>query len=330
MVSAKHKHACTISLYVCVLLISQSAVFAQLSRPETESEALSTIKTATNPTLKLTAAEDFIARFPNSGSRISIAEIIAAEIVKIRNGAVALALLERAQAVFTSEQERELFKPVTIEVYSISNRFDAAFTLAADLLARNPENLNVLVTMASMGVNESVKADRKLAELALQYTLKAIEIVEAGKQPASVNDERWGTYKNNLGLLYRNAGILYMLFNNTQEAKARAAKACLLMPHEPSNFAALGQVINSEYSTQFEKYEAMPDGDAKREAQKNVSALLDELIDAFARAVGLATGSSRYQDLVRALVPPLTNYYKTRHNSTEGLQQLINRYRLKP
>jgi hypothetical protein len=329
-VSANHKDALPIALCLCVLLISQSAVFAQLSRTETESEALATIRNATNPTLKLTAAEDFIARFPNSGARLNVAELIGAEILKIRNGAVAFALLERAQAVFTSEQEREIFKPITLEVYSLSNRTDDAFTLAAEMLSKNPADLNVLILMASIGVDQSVKTNRKLAELALQYALKAIEIVEAGHKPESVNEERWATYKSNLGLLYRNSAILYVLFHRTEEAKTHAGKACLLMPQEPSTFATLGRAIDFEYSAQLQKYEAMPDGEAKQEARKKVDALLDDLIDAFARAVGLATGLPRYQELVRVLVPPLTSYYQTRHNSTDGLRALINKYRLKP
>jgi hypothetical protein len=328
--SANHKDAMRIGLCICVLLISRGAVVAQLSRAETESEAFAAIKSATNSTLKLTAAEDFIAAFPNSNARLSVAELIAAEILKVRNGAVALALLERAQAIFTSQQEREVISPVAIEVYLNGNRPEDAFKLAADFLGKNPDNLNVLVLMASIGVNESLKANRKLSESALQYTLKAIDIVEAGNKPASVNEEKWATYKGNLGLLYRNSAILYVLFQNTQEAKVRAAKACLLMPQEPSNFASLGRAIDFEYAAQLEKYEAMPDGDAKRAAQTKLNTTLDQVIDAFARAVGIATGHSRYQDLVRVIVPQLTAYYQTRHNSTEGLRELINKYQLRP
>jgi len=312
---------------VCVVLISHMAVFAQLSRPETESDALTAIKTATNPTLKLTAAEDFVARFPASRSRSNIAELIAGEISRVRDGAVALALLERALAVFTSEQEREIFKRVSFEVYAISNQYEAAFSLAAELLAKNPQDVHVLMLMASIAVSEWVKPKRELAELGLRYTLQAIAIVEAGRQPAAVKDERWATYKNDLGLLYRNSAILYMSFNNVPEARTRATKATMLMPNEPSNFAMLGRAIGQDYLTQLEKYDAMADGEAKQGARRKLDLVLDDLIDAFAHAVGLSVGRPRYQDLVQIVVPLLTNYYKTRHQSTEGLQQLIDRYR---
>ena len=58
----------------CVFAVSNASLSAQTP---TEADALSAIKLATNPTTKLTAAEDFIAKFPNSTARVSIAETIA-------------------------------------------------------------------------------------------------------------------------------------------------------------------------------------------------------------------------------------------------------------
>ena len=79
---------------------------------------------------------------------------------------------------------------------------------------------------------------------------------------------------------------------------------------------------------QKEAYDAMLEGKAKQEAQKKLDELLDAMIDAYARAVGLATGRVQYQSLLQTMIPDLTLYYKIRHNqSTQGLQELINRYR---
>lgn len=304
---------------------------AQVTKQLTEAESLAAIKLATNPTSKLAAAEDFIARFPKSDARVSIAELVAAELLKIKNGAVALVLIERAHAVFTSEREREVLKPVALEAYLIGGRFEDAFSLASELLAKDPENVNVLVRMTHAGVQDSVKANRKFAELALQYGLKAITIIESSNKPASVDDETWSIYKADLGHLYRNTAILYLALQNTQEAKARSLKAAQLMPFDPSHFAVFGMAANAEYTAQLDLFNAMPEGASKQEARRNLDALSDSIIDAFARAVGLATGRPRYQQLLQVLVPTLTNHYKNRNNqSTQGLQQLINRYRPTP
>jgi tetratricopeptide (TPR) repeat protein len=326
MKSLNHKDTKTlINLCLWIFVVSYAPVFAQSS---TEADALATFKLATNPTTKLAAAEDFIAKFPNSNARLSIAEAICDEILKIRNGTVALALLERARAVFTSEEEREILKPVALEAYAIGNRVDDAFALAGEMLAKNPDDLAVLMRMTVAGTDEARKKNRKHASVSLDYGLKAIALIEGDKKPASVNDQTWSLQKGNLAQLYQQTAILYVAAGNTQEAKARLTKAGGLSPLDPSNFALLARVINADYLSQMDAYAVMPEGRSKEEALKQLEAVLDLTIDAYARAAGLAIGRAEYQTLLQQVIPDLTIYYKQRHNkSIKGLQQLINRYR---
>ena len=320
-------------LCLCAFVVLAGAVSAQTPHAPTEAEALAAVKLATNPTLKLAAAEDFIARFPNSGSRLSVAELIAAEILKVRNGAVALSLLERAHAIFTREQEREILKPVALEAHVSGEQFDSAFVLASEILAKDPTNLQVLIQMNQAGTNPGVKHNRKLADQALQYGLTAISIIEKDTKPATIRDERWAIHKADLWICYRNTAILYLAQPepNTQEAKALSLKASALKPNEPFNFALQGIALDLEYTKQLGSYAKMADGASKQEARKKLDGLLDSMIDALARAVGLATGRPPYQDLIASLVPKLTKYYRERNNqSTAGLQELINRYRVRP
>ena len=316
-------------LAVCVFVVASAAVFAQST---TEADALTAIKVATNPTTKLAAAEDFIAKFPNSTARVSVAEMIAGEILKVGNGAVALALLERAHAIFTSEKEREVLKPAALDAYVLGNRADDAFALAAEMLAKNHDDVEVLIRMTAAGIDQASKKDLKYADISLQYGLKAIALLEATTKPASVTEEAWTSQRGKLGQLYQHTGILYLAAGrNTQEAKARFTKASTLSPREPFNYALLARVFLAEYSMQNEAYDAMPEGKSKQEAQTKLDELLDSMIDANARAVALATGRVEYQSLLQSLVPELTNHYKIRHNqSTKGLQELINRYRPAP
>jgi tetratricopeptide (TPR) repeat protein len=307
----------------CVFAVSEA--FAQTT---SEDDALAAIKRATNPTTKLTAAEDFIAKFPNSNARLSVAETVADEIMKIKNGAVALALLDRARAVFTSEQEKEILKPVALEAYAIGNRVDDAFALASEMLAKNPDDTTVLMRMTLTGAEEARKKNRKYADVSLQYGLKAIALLEAGQKPASIDDQTWALQTGSLAELYQQTAILYLASGNTPEAVSRFTKAATLSPLDPSNFALLARVMNADYLLQTEAFEAMPDGKARQDAQKKLEALLDSMIETYARAAGLATGRVEYQTLLQQVIPDLTIYYKRRHNeSIKGLQQLINRYR---
>jgi hypothetical protein len=328
MNSLNHKVAQPLMIVLSVFVVSHGTIFAQ---SVTELEALASIKRATNPTTKLAAAEDFVAKFPKSNARLDVAELIANEIFKVNNGTVALALLERAQAVFTSEPERELFKPAALEAYVIGNRLDDAFALAGEMLAKTPDDIRILARMTLAGTEEARKKNRKYVDVSLQYGLKAIALIEAEKKPASISDANWALQKANLGQLYQQTAILNLAAGNTSEAKTRLIKASTLSPTDPANFGLLARVMNADYVSQRTAYEAMPEGAAKQEALKILETLLDSMIDTYARAAGLATGRAEYQTLLQQVIPDLTAYYKYRNNqSIKGLPELINRYRLRP
>src|SRR5687767_15742573 len=103
---------------LCALILTASTQLI-LAQPKqlTEAQALTAIELATNPSTKLAAAEEFINRFPKSSSRIKAAELVAAEILKVQNGTVAILLVERAHSIFTTDEQREVFKPVALEAY---------------------------------------------------------------------------------------------------------------------------------------------------------------------------------------------------------------------
>lgn len=313
---------------LCAIILSTELIYAQTNQL-TEAEALNAISLATNPTTKLAAAEDFINRFPRSNSRTKAAELVAAEILKVKNGAVAITLVERAQSIFTTDEEREIFKPVALEAYATGNRPKDAFRLAAEILARNPDDLYVLIQMTRAGAAEVRKRNREHAEVALQYGLRAIALIEAGgTKPSRLADQLSDDHSSNLGPLYQQTAILYLGAEKTDEAKAQLIKATTLRPDDPSNFALLGRITHADYVKQMEAYEALPEGKQKQETLTKLNALLDSIIDMYARAAGLAIGRPEYQQLMQQVIPDLTNYYKYRHNqSTKGLQQLINKYR---
>ncbi|HET8782628.1 MAG TPA: hypothetical protein VFM63_09430 [Pyrinomonadaceae bacterium] len=317
---------------LCAIVLSSQLICAQTNQL-TEAEALTAISLATNPTTKLAAAEDFVNRFPKSSSRIKAAELVAAEILKVQNGFVAITLVERAQAIFTADEEREILKPVALEAYATGNRANDAFKLAAELLAKNPDDLYVLVQMTRAGAEEVRKRNREHAAVALQYGLKAITLVEAaGSKRSRLTDELSKAEPvGDLGQLYQQTAILYLGMGNTEDAKAQLTKATVARPDDPANFALLGRVVHAEYVKQNEAYEKMSDGKEKQETLKKLDAQLDTIIDAYARAAGLAMGRQEYQPLMQQVIPDLTNYYKYRNNqSVKGLQQLINKYRPRP
>ena len=223
---------------------------------------------------------------------------------------------------------------MALEAYATGNRPKDAFKLAAEILAKNPNDLYVLVQMTRAGAEEVRKRNREHVDVSLQYGLKAIELVEAGSKRAQRDDQSWATQPASLDAgvdlaqLYQQTALLYLGANNTDEAKARLTKATTLSPHDPSNFALLGRVIHADYVKQMEAYKALPEGETKAgHSDETRRAARHDYRRLRARA-GLAMGRQEYRQLMQQVIPDLTNYYKYRHNqSTKALQELINKYR---
>ena len=69
-------------------------------------------------------------------------------------------------------------------------------------------------------------------------------------------------------------------------------------------------------------------GKEQDELLKKTLEKLDQIIDHYARAVGLSEGNPPLQKLHDELLTDLKTYYAFRNkNSTDGLQQLIDKYK---
>jgi hypothetical protein len=315
-------HLCLIFL---MLTLSSVSVPAQSS---SEDMALRAVSGATNAAARMAAAEYFVANFPQSTQRPNVAKLVAEQLTTLRNPQIALALLERARAIFISPAELECLEPAALEIYANSNRADEAFALASVLLAKKPYEFWILLKMTYLGAQEARKKNLKYAESTLEYASRAIAIVESEKRPAGITDEAWTEDKAKLSGLYQQIGIINLAQGKTNEAKAQIVKATQLGPHDPAGFALLARLMDDEYKIVLAAYQAMTEGALKQAEKNKLDIRIDEIIDAYARAAGLATGKSEYLRLLQQVIPDLTNHYKYRHNeSIAGLQQLINRYR---
>ena len=66
----------------------------------------------------------------------------------------------------------------------------------------------------------------------------------------------------------------------------------------------------------------------KKRRRKEATERMDKAIDLYARALGASAGKPQHKQLEDQILQNVTPYYKFRHNgSTEGLQQLIDKYK---
>jgi len=325
------------SLLVVVLLAFFAVcVSAQEQKPEPklsegEMKAVNVINALTDPAAKLKALEDFIKKYPKTPIRTKLADTAAAEIAKIKDPAQAVALAEAAQKIFTRDEEQQNLLGVLLDAYVEAGRTDDAFRVGSSILSKNPDEVHTHVQLAFAGANEVKKQNSKYVKPALQSSIKAIALIEADKKPATMDAANWANHKALLPQLYHQAAFLNFVEENLADATTQAIKATTLKPTDPQSFALLGMVINQDYLKSAESYKTMPEGADKAATLKKLVGMLDQIIDAYAHAVALSNGKPEFQAMMQQLTSDLTSYYKFRHNnSTEGMQELIDKYKPKP
>ncbi len=295
---------------------------------EGEAKGANAINSAPDAAAKLAAAAEFVKKYPKSTLRSEVSRYVIGQIDRVGDGTQKLALAETFQKTFTGDKEQQSIRSVILDAYFAAKRTDDAFSLAASILAKQPENVVVLSLMLIAGTDEAKRQNPKYIAQSQQYGLKAIELIEANKKPADMTDAAWENHKALLPALYQNMAILSLVSGNSAEAKTRLEKAATLNPAESFNYVLLGSIANDEYQQLATSHRSMPNGPQKDEALKKATAMLDKVIDLYAHALGAADGKPEYKQVHDQLMQDLTPYYKYRHNgSTDGLQQLIDKYK---
>ncbi|MCM3902247.1 MAG: hypothetical protein ND866_11115 [Pyrinomonadaceae bacterium] len=295
---------------------------------DAEANAVSAINSAPDAAAKLAAAGEFLKKYSKSALRSQVAGYVAGEIAKVTDANQKLKLAEDFQKVFKQPEDLELIQLVSLDALLALKRTDDAFRQGASLLAKQPDNVAVMSHLALVGTEEAKKQNAKYVDVSLQYGLKAIELIEANKKPAYVDEASWEKQKAMLPLLYLNMGVLSLVRGNPAEAKVRFEKAAALNPSEPTSYALLGQIVDEEYQQLALSHRTMPAGKEKDETLKKATEKMDKAIDLYARALGASAGKPVYKGLETQVLESITPYYKYRHNgSTDGLQQLIDKYK---
>lgn len=296
-----------------------------------EQNLLKKMNAAPDAAAKLKAAGDLIKKHPKTTIRSQVADEMAIQITDVKDATQKLALAEQFQTLFNDPADEEFVGPVLIDAYADTNKFDEAFTKGSDFLSRHPESLRVLVTLLSVGAEQAKKQNTKFVDQSIKYGSQAIAMAEANKKPANFDDAGWTQFKTiTVPSLYQSLGLLHMLKGANAEAKANYTKASQAAPTDPFNFVMIAALLNDEYQAAAKAYQAMAAGAPKDAQLKKVEALLDTVIDAYAHAIALSEGNAALAQIRQQYLQDLENYYKYRHKSTAGMQQLIDKYKPAP
>jgi hypothetical protein len=296
--------------------------------PEGELKAARAVESAADAGAALTAAGAFVKKYPKSKIRSQVAQIAASKVAATTDAAQRATLVDAYLKAFASPEEADLIAPLRLDAYLAANRLDDAFALSSPWLAKRPEDVASRTRLALIGIEQASRGNAKFAQQSQQYGAAAVAIIEAGKKPADMDDATWAQYRTTwLPHLYQSLGFLANKTGDKADARAKLEKAAALGITDPTTYALLGQMLDDEYQEAGKRVNAMPGGAARDAAFKEAQAQMDKVIEYFAQAVALTEGKPQYEPVRAQVMPPLTSYYKYRRGSTDGLQEMIDKYK---
>jgi hypothetical protein len=294
-----------------------------------EQKAADAITAAPDPAAKLKAGAAFIKKYPKSALRARVAQALANEIADVKDATQKITLAQEYQTIFKEPSDQELIVPTLIDGLADAKRFDEAFAAGAEFLKTHPDSVQVLVKLMLLGTEQAKQRNGNFITQSLQYGAHAIELIEARKMPAGMDEASWKYYETNLASWNQSMGILNLVKGDRAEARNRFTKAAALAPTDAFNYLMLVDIVDAEYQDLAKRYQAMPSGNAKNAEYPKVVAALDKVIDTLARAIALAEGEARLAPARQQALKDLEVYYRYRNNnSTEGMQQLIDKYKV--
>ena len=214
-----------------------------------------------------------------------------------------------------------------IQLLYTEKKYPEAYALGKEILAAEPDNLNVLVHLGANGYlvanNPSLTAD------ALEDAKKGLQQLESGK---TLDD--WKP------LAGRDVAVAYLNFtigvltvekdpSNSLKNLIKAAQFETPLKKSPFTYAYIaGAYETGPYSKQSEEYKRLYGGKDETPESKlalaNINQIVDRMIDGYARAVALAGSDAAYATQKTAWNESLTTWYKFRNNGSDtGMNELV-------
>ncbi len=293
-----------------------------------EAKAVKKIESAKTVADKMTATEEFIKKYPQSPARNQAAGYLAGQIMQTKDDTQIVQNGETYLTIFTEPAEADIILPSLIYSYISLKRHKDAFSNAEKYLARHPEDAAVRLQLAIEGSNLIRTGTKDYAPASRGYALQTIELIEANKKPADMDDTRWKEYQTRwLPQLYQSLGIFDYSAGDKAKARASLEKATKIDSGDVNSWILIAAMSDDEYQDLAQKYNATGAGAARDELLKQANAKMDGVIEMYARIVALTDGKPEAKQINEQIRQNLEQYYKYRHKNLDGLNELIGKYK---
>jgi len=295
-----------------------------------ERSAAEKVDKAKGAEAKLQAAAEFVKKYPQSPLRPRVAQSLADEIGKVEDKELKVSLAETYGSIFNAPEEAQNISGTLLSAYINAGRTEEAMKAGTAWLEKHPDDVQTMQNLAVLASNEAIRDNMQFAEAGRRYGTRAIEIIEADKRPEHVDAAKWPELKSTLLVsLYRETGVLAFKAGDMKAARPLLEKAAELGAPDPGVYILLAQFAADDYDIRSKEYKVASAAE-RPAALKTAEAALDRLIESYARAVAMTEGNAQYQQANAAFRQDLETNYKFRNGGkTDGLQQLIDKYKKK-
>jgi hypothetical protein len=224
-----------------------------------------------------------------------------------------------------------------------ASNFDEVYTSGKEILAKEPDQLDVIISLGSIGYDESYKRNFKFNDETIRFANQAISALEAGKIPKTYGLFQW-TYKdkeNALGWLNYTIGYIRQVAQKDKKAALPYLYKATQLESEtkknPIPYELIGGYYFDELNKLADEVQAMAKGQSETDtpevAQQKVDAIkakvalangtAERAMDAFARAYTLSASTPAAKPYKDKMYKNLQDAYKLRFAKTEGLDSWI-------
>ena len=236
---------------------------------------------------------------------------------------------------YSSAYEEGMAKVRLLRLLYGEKKYAEAYQLANDVLAKEPDNLVLLIHLGANGYLLGPLNNQAFDVQAVDYARRALERLESGQ-----------TLKDFYPLAGRESAIAYLNFTvgalslekkptNALIHLIKAAQVETPLKKSPYTYAYIaGAYETGDYKNLSEDYKRIFVGKDETPESKlalaNINQIIDRMIDGYARAVALAGNDPIFASVKVTWNESLGTWYKFRNGSDAGMSGMVANILTKP
>ena len=236
---------------------------------------------------------------------------------------------------YSSAYEETVRKTRVLQLIYNERKYAEAYQLAKEVLAKEPDNLKLLVHLGANGYLLAPLNNQALNAEALDYASRALQKLESGQtieswEPLPGREITIAYLNYTVGTLRLEkepkTAVTYLIKAaqiETPLKKSAYTFAYIAGAYETGDYAKLSE----DYKSKFGGKEETPES---KLALAEIYEIVDRMIDGYARAVALAGNDPKFASVKPTWSESLATWYKFRNGSDAGMSEMVAQILTRP